>query len=100
MFPLLLDEVVHNVVERPTWDLTMGQDAPDHVGYPTQTFAFNVMLSFEVADAFGRDRVARLQFLKDHVLFRMIATIGVVLKIADDRLYNLIIGSLVAIEDT
>jgi hypothetical protein len=78
----------------------IGQDTPDHLSNPSQAFAFILMLSFEVADAFGRDGVARLQFVEDHVLFRMMAAIGIVLEISDDRLYNFIIGPLIAVEDT
>ena len=56
------------------------------------------MLCFEIADAFDGNRVTRLELLKDHVLFRMMAAIGIVLKITDDRLYNFIIGPLIAIK--
>ncbi len=50
--------------------------------------------------AFGRDGVAQLQFLEDHVLFRMMAAIRIILKITDDPLYNFIVGPLVAVENT
>ena len=100
MFPLVLDEVTHDIVERLPLDVVTGQNIPDRVGNPAQTLAFILMLRFEIADAFDGNRVTRLQLLKDHVLFRMMAAIRIVLKITDDRLYNFIIGPLIAINHT
>ena len=100
MFALVLDEVAHIVLERLPWDDMISQDFSDHVSNPSQADVFIEMLAFEVADALGGDRVTRLQFLKDHVLFRMMAAIGIILKITDDSLYNFVIRPLTATEDT
>ncbi len=99
MSSLLLDKITHNVVERLPWGLLMGQDSSDHLRDLPQAFAFITMLSFEIADAFGCEWVPCLQFLKNHVLFRMVATVGIVQEITDDRVYDFIVGPIASAED-
>jgi len=57
-------------------------------------------LGCEIADAFSCDRVTRFQSLKNHVLFGVMAAIGIVLKVTYDRFYNFIIWPPFTIDNT
>ena len=59
-----------------------------------------LMFSVDIADAFGRHRIARFDLFKNHVFFWMMATIRIILKISDDSLYNFIIWAFLTVENT
>src|SRR5450759_5674962 len=95
----MLDEVVHDIMESLPQELAARQNFLDGLNQPAQAFGFNLMFGFDVADAVGGGLIAHLQLFENHILFRMMAALGIVLKILDNSLQYLVIRLLAAIED-
>ena len=95
----MLDEVVHDIMEGLPQELPTRQDVLDCLSKLAQAFGFNLMLGYHVADALSCIRISHFQFVENHVLFRMMAALGVILEIQDDCLQDFVIWSLAAIED-
>ena len=56
------------------------------------------MLGIEIAYGRRCDRIARLEFLEDHILLRMMAGIRIVFEVIDDCEDDLVIRAIAAIE--
>ena len=56
------------------------------------------MFGFDIADRARHRRAALLQDLEHHVLFGVVALVGEILEVLDDRLEDLVIRPLAAIE--
>ena len=95
----MLDEVMHNIMEGLPQELPVRQDVRDCLSKSKQSVGFNLVLSFHVADVLGCSRISHFQLFENHVFFRMMAALGVVLEILDNCLQNFVIWSLAAIED-
>src|ERR1700676_1095744 len=74
------------------------QDGVDRPCKAAQTFGFNPMVGFHVAEAFRSSGISRFQLLKNHLFLGVMAAFGVVLEVLNDRLQNLIVRSPAAIE--
>src|SRR6266851_7843545 len=74
------------------------QDVVDGPCKAAQTFSFNPMIGFHVAEALRSSEIPRLQLLEDHLFLGMMTAFRIVLEILDDRLQNLIVRPPAAIE--
>src|ERR1700687_778940 len=74
------------------------QDVVDGPCKAAQTFGFNAMIGFHVAEAFRSSGIPHFQLFENHFFLGVMAAFGVVLEILDDRLQNFIVWSLAAIE--
>src|ERR1700694_819793 len=74
------------------------QDVVDGPCKAPQTFGFNPMVGFHVAEAFRSSGIPRFQLLENHIFLGVMAAFGVVLEVLDDRLQNFIVRSPAAIE--
>src|SRR5664279_1312127 len=98
MVALMVDEVVHGHVEVLPQEFLVRQDGIDGPRTAAQTFGFNLMIAFHVAEALCSSRIARFHLLENHLFLGVMAACGVVLEILDDRLQNFIVCPLAAIE--
>src|ERR1700730_4762989 len=74
------------------------QDVVDGPCKAAQTFGFNLMVGFHVAEALRNSGIPRFQLLENHLFLWVMAAFRVVLEIPDDRLQNFIVRSPAAIE--
>ena len=95
---LILDEVVHCKMKVFPQKFLVRENIVDDVSKAAQPPGFNFVLGLHVTEASCCSNVSGLQFPEDHLFLRVMAIFGVVLKILDDRLQDLIIRSLAAIE--
>src|SRR6266508_3626276 len=73
------------------------QDRVDRPSKAAQTFGFNLMLGFHVAEAFCSSGISRFQFLENLLFFRVMAAVGIDHEVLADHLLDVVVGSLAAI---
>jgi hypothetical protein len=98
MLPLECDEVANRVIERLARNFVLNQDPVNDFGEPVQPIGYLPMLGFDVPNGLANGRIARYQCPIDYVLFRMMASGGMILEVIDDKQQNLIIWPLKLVE--
>ncbi len=97
--PLVLYEVANDGIHVFPKNCTMLQGTVDRLSDATQTFRPFLVLAGEITNFRSSSGIANSQLSKDHIFLWMVVNPRVKFEITNNRVNNLIVGAIPAVEN-